>query len=94
MSENPELDFFMNESESDVVFVIEGQPLPAMKSILRLKSRVFRAMFSGDFKETKDNEVDIEDTSYEAFKTFIQFQGCPRSAILGGGFGGGFAKFF
>ena len=76
LSENPELDYFMNESVSDVVFVIEGQSLPAMKSILSLKIKVFRAMFSGDFKEQKDKEVIIEDTTYEAFKTFIRFIYC------------------
>ena len=30
-------------------------------------------MFSGDFKESKDKEIVIEDTIYEEFKTFIQF---------------------
>ena len=33
-------------------------------------------MFSGDFKETNDKEVVIEDTTYEAFKTFIRFLYC------------------
>ena len=76
MSENPELYYFMNESVSDVIFMIEGQPLPSQKLFLSIKSNVFRAMFSGDFKETKDKEVVIEDTTYEAFKTFIWFLYC------------------
>ena len=76
MTKNPELDFFMNESESDVIFMIEGQPLPSQKLFLRIKSKVFRAMFSGDFKESKDKEIVIEDTTYEAFKTFIRFLYC------------------
>ena len=74
MSENPELDYFMNEFVSDVVFMIEGQPLPAIKLILSLRSKVFRAMFSGKYKEEK--EIDIEDTTYEAFKTFLRFLYC------------------
>ena len=69
----PEMDYFMNEDKSDVVFLIEGQPLPAMKAILSLKSKVFRAMFSDKFKESKDREVVIEDTTFEAFKAFIWF---------------------
>ena len=76
MSENPELDYFMDESVSDVIFLVEGHTLPAMKSILSLKSKVFRAMFSGDFKESKDNKVVIEDTTYKAFKIFIRFLYC------------------
>ena len=76
MSENPEMDYFMNESVSDVIFVVEGQRIPAMKSILSLKSKVFRTMFSGNFKEAKDKEVVIEETTYEAFKTFIRFIYC------------------
>ena len=70
-SGTPELDYFMNEEKSDVLFVVEGQRIPALKAILSVKSIVFRAMFSGDFKESKDKEVVIEDTTYEAFKAFI-----------------------
>ena len=77
----PEMDLFMNEDKSDVVFMIEGQRIPAMKSILSLKSKVFRAMFGGDFKESKDREVVIEDTTYEGFKTFIQFLYCDRLVL-------------
>ena len=77
----PEMDYFMNESVSDVVFVVEGQRIPAMKSILGFKSKVFRAMFGGDFKESEDKEIVIEDTTYEAFKTFIQFLYCDRLVL-------------
>src|ERR1700712_3921483 len=76
-----EMDFLMNGTESDVVFVIEGQPLPAHKLMFRMKSKVFRAMFSGEFKETKDKEVVIEDTTFEAFKTLIQFIYCDRLVL-------------
>ena len=73
-----EMDLFMNEDKSDVVFVVEGQRIPAMKSILSTKSKVFRAMFGGDFKESADKEVVIEDTTFDAFKSFIQFLYCDR----------------
>ena len=55
----------MNEEKSDVLFEVEGQTIPAIKSFLSVKSRVFSAMFSGDFKESKDKEIVIEDTTYE-----------------------------
>ena len=75
------MDYFMNESVSDVVFVVEGQRIPALKSILGFKSKVFRAMFGGDFKESEDKEIVIENTTYEAFKTFIQFLYCDRLVL-------------
>ena len=73
MSDTPELDYYLNEELSDFVFIVEGKPIPVLKSCLSMKSRVFRAMFSGNFKESKDKELVIEDTKYEAFKTFIRF---------------------
>ena len=76
MSTNPELDYFMNEDVSDVVFIVEGKPIPAVKTFLSIKSKVFRAMFSGDFKESKDKRIVIEDTTYEAFKSLIYFLYC------------------
>ena len=78
LSKNPELDYFMNIQKSDVLFVVEGKPIHALKAFLSVKSRVFSAMFSGDFKESKDKEIVIEDTTYEAFKTFIQFLYCDH----------------
>ena len=69
----PEMDYFMNEDKSDVVFLIEGQPLPAQKSFLSIRNKVFRAMFSDKFKESKDREVVIEDTTFAAFKAFVYF---------------------
>ena len=81
MSENPELDYFMNESVSDVVFMIEGQPLPSQKLFLSIKSKVFRAMFSEDYMESKVKVLIIEDTTYEAFKTFIRFLYCEELVL-------------
>ena len=74
----PEMDYFMDQSSSDVVFLVEGQRIPAMKQILCLKSKVFRAMFSGKFKETETKEIAIEDTSAEAFQTLIRFLYCDQ----------------
>ena len=81
MSGTPELDYFMNEEKSDVLFVVEGKRIPALKAFLSVKSRVFSAMFSGKYKESKDNEVVIEDTTYEAFKSFIRFLYCDYLAL-------------
>ena len=73
MSGTPELDYFMNAERSDVLFSVEGQRIPALKAFLSVKSRVFHAMFSGEFKGSIVRVIVIEDTTYEAFKTFIRF---------------------
>ena len=73
LSDYPEMYYFMNEEESDVVFMVEGQRVPAIKIILCIKNRVFRAMFSGTSKESKDKTVVIEETSFDAFQTMILF---------------------
>ena len=69
----PELNYFMNESESDVVFIVDGKRVPAIRRILAFKSNVFEAMFSGNFVESDQNEIRLEDLSYEAFKSMIRF---------------------
>ena len=73
MSGVSELDCLRGEQKRDVLFNVEGQTIPALKSFLAEKSRVFSAMFSGNFKESKDKEIVIEDTTYIAFNTFIGF---------------------
>ena len=73
MNDCPEMDFFMNEDKSDVVFMVEGKRVPALKIILCMKNRVFRDLFSDNFEESKDKTVVIEETTFEAFKTFILF---------------------
>ena len=67
------MDYFLNESLSDVVFIIDGQRLPANKTLLIIRSRVFRAMFSGNFSDSNSPEIVIKDTTFDALKTLIRF---------------------
>lgn len=69
----PELSHFMNESESDVVFVVDGQRVPAIRRVLALKSSVFEAMFSGKYKESDQKEITVQDVTYDAFKSMVRF---------------------
>ena len=62
--------------ENPLVFVVEAQTIPVLKTVLTDKSRVFRAMFSGNSNESKVEVIVIEDTTYEAFNTFIRFLNC------------------
>ena len=73
MSGTPESEYFMNGENSNVMFLVDGKHLPAIKVLLSLKSDVFRDMFSGDINEPEVRVIVIEDTTYEAFKTLIRF---------------------
>ena len=65
--------YFMNESKSDVVFVVDGLRVPALRDVLSLKSKVFRTMFTEDYEEKHQKEITIEDTTYKAFVAFIRY---------------------
>ncbi|CAG2112349.1 unnamed protein product, partial [Medioppia subpectinata] len=69
----PERNFFMNESKSDVVFITDGQRVPALRYVLMVGSVYFEAMFSGSFAETDKKEIEIKDTTYEAFKAIVWY---------------------
>ena len=66
-----EFDYLDGQDMFDVLFILQGQRLPAVKAFLSEKSKVFRAMFSGDFEE--DKEIVIDDTTYMAFRAFLIF---------------------
>ncbi|CAG2112233.1 unnamed protein product [Medioppia subpectinata] len=69
----PELTYFMNESESNVVFKVEGKPIPAVKELLCIKSDYFRSKFSGNYTESKEKEIEIPDTTCNAFKVIVWY---------------------
>jgi len=73
MSDYQEMDYWMSEDLSDVVFIIDNKPLPAIKTVLITKNKVFRAKFSGEFKQTNEEGIVIKDTTYSAFETLIRF---------------------
>lgn len=66
-------EYLMDESKCDVVFIVEKQRIPAFKLVLSLKSDVFDAMFSGDFKEAIHKEIIVEDLNAEAFKSMVHY---------------------
>ncbi|XP_054154728.1 speckle-type POZ protein-like [Oppia nitens] len=69
----PEMNFLMNTAESDVKFVINGEPITAIKAVLRLKSDVFSVQFSGNWRDSEDTAIEIRDTTPEAFKVMLGF---------------------
>ncbi|CAG2113309.1 unnamed protein product, partial [Medioppia subpectinata] len=69
----PEMNFFMNEPKSDLIFIVEGRRVPALRHVLMVGSVYFEAMFSGSFVETDKKEIEIKDTTYEAFKAIVWY---------------------
>ncbi|CAG2104173.1 unnamed protein product, partial [Medioppia subpectinata] len=57
-----------NELELATLFGV-----PAEKRILMVGSVYFRAMFSGSFAENDKKEIEIKDTTYEAFKAIVWY---------------------
>lgn len=64
---------YMNENDSDIVFIINGERICAHKFILTLRCDYFRLMFSSGYREAIESEVEVKDTSIETFKTILNF---------------------
>lgn len=67
---------FLNDSFADLHFSFGEaddcqQRIPAHKAILAAASNVFATMLNGEWKE--QNEVQIVDATFDAFKDFLQF---------------------
>jgi len=64
---------------TDVVFVVEGKPFTAHKTILMLQSPTFQSMFTVKMKEgiqqdkEKIQEIEIKETDSKSFAAFLRF---------------------
>ncbi|KAH7715904.1 BATH-38 protein [Aphelenchoides avenae] len=56
---------------ADVVFVVNGEDIPAHKAYLSVVSPVFAKMFDGNFREAAESRVPIEDAKPGDFRAFI-----------------------
>ena len=59
-------------NDSDVVLVLKGRKFHVHRSILSLQSEVFKVMFNGNFKDAKQNEIELNDDDYNAMLEFIK----------------------
>ena len=57
--------------DSDIVFLVEKQEFHCHYFVLKMNSPVFRAMFKGDFKESKETPTPLPGKTKEAFKMFL-----------------------
>ncbi|XP_062579035.1 kelch-like protein 15 [Saccostrea cucullata] len=56
---------------TDIALVIEGRKMYTAKSVLSMASPVFRAMFSSDFKEKNEKEIELPGKVYGDFEKFL-----------------------
>lgn len=73
---------FQEGSYSDIVFDVQGTKIEAQKSILSIRSSVFRAMFQDCFEEGKNGLVKIVDTRPEAFRELLLLTYSSKSTKL------------
>ena len=67
------MDSFLDEDKSDVIFIVENERIPAIKSYLAQKSYVFQSMFTGPYQESNQREIQIPDLNANAFKEMVRF---------------------
>ena len=64
--------FSKPNSQGDVVLRVEGERVYCNKAILSCASPVFEKMFSGDFKEEKQEEISLPGKKYKDFISFLE----------------------
>eukprot|EP01127_Copromyxa_protea_P024473 TRINITY_DN9669_c0_g1_i2.p1 TRINITY_DN9669_c0_g1~~TRINITY_DN9669_c0_g1_i2.p1 ORF type:complete len:1002 (+),score=159.74 TRINITY_DN9669_c0_g1_i2:85-3090(+) len=62
-----------NKSYTDVVFMVEDQPVYALRGILVARSEFFRVMFGSALQESTKTTIDITDVKYTAFVQVMEF---------------------
>ena len=58
---------------TDVVFIVDGERVPAHKLILASQSEYFRAMLYGEMKEASQEDIPLPDIPLASFKTVLQY---------------------
>ncbi|XP_071163150.1 BTB and MATH domain-containing protein 36-like [Mytilus edulis] len=66
-------DFSADEFLCDVNLTVEEKPLYTSRSLLAFASPVFKCMFSGEFKEKGQSNIDLPDKSYQDVSEMIRF---------------------
>lgn len=66
------LSLFEDSKYSDCILAVSGKEFHAHKAILSVRSPVFDAMFSQEFREKTENKVEIPDISVEVFELLLR----------------------
>lgn len=62
----------MNNDYSDVVFIVEGQKLPAHRVMMAARSEYFRALLYGGLSESQQTEINLK-VPINAFKALLRY---------------------
>lgn len=66
-------ELYLNEKDSDIVFIIDNERISAHKFVLMLRCEYFRLMFLSGLREAINGEVVVKETSLIAFKTVLNY---------------------
>ncbi|KAK0400455.1 hypothetical protein QR680_015254 [Steinernema hermaphroditum] len=64
---------FDDPDTADLKIVVEGKPIYAHKSFLRMRSQYFRSRFGEHWTESTENEISINEYTYTAYRTFLRW---------------------
>ncbi|XP_039294308.1 BTB/POZ domain-containing protein 9 [Nilaparvata lugens] len=64
---------YLNDAYSDIVLKVDDTRFHAHKVILAARSEYFRALLYGGMKESHQAEIELKDTSIEAFKALLKY---------------------
>lgn len=64
--------FVKSDLHSDITFVVEGRRIHAHK-ILCMRCAFFHNMLTGEYMESREAEIEINEVGYEAFSSLLEF---------------------
>lgn len=73
-----------NQLMSDVTFLVEGEPIFGHKSLC-IRCNYFKAMFTGEMKESTAREVEISDLSRATFLSLLEYVYTDRLTVADDG---------
>jgi len=68
----------LSSASSDVVFVVDGEEIPAHKLVLTTRLPYFEQLFSSGMREAVSNRVTIEDVDAATFKQLLRYVYCGQ----------------
>ncbi|XP_052329824.1 rho-related BTB domain-containing protein 3 isoform X2 [Oncorhynchus keta] len=79
------VNLFNSPLYSDVIFMVQGNVLPAHRAVLVARCDVMAAMFSGKYAEARSRVVPIHGVSSDTFLSFLEYlytdTCCPASVL-------------
>ena len=77
------IDFTLPDELSSLTLIVDGQHLYVHKEVLAAWSPVFRSMFTRDFKEKEQREVELPDKKVDDFVELLYCMYPPIKPITG-----------